>query len=147
MAWSEKVMLNISRSVSSAWTHLWCLHRSSLSPSIFLRKTAGDLLWLRRHGRGYWSQYSYSECQFYLYHDVWECFEWVFVQKRRLLIFSHWLTYIYNRQVAKLVTNIEIPRWKFYKYCYGNQSLKEDICEEPELVYKHPSPVPGHGVG
>ena len=41
----KKVMLHISRSVSSFWTHLWCFHRSSWSMKSYCRKTAGDLSW------------------------------------------------------------------------------------------------------
>ena len=50
----------------------------------------------------------------------------VFVQKRRLSFFSHWL--MPNGEVAKLtwtsVTDIKIPRYTFHRYCYGYQSLK-----------------------
>ena len=46
MTWPEKDMLHISRPVTSAWTHLWCFYRSSLSLSkVIVEKTAGDLSW------------------------------------------------------------------------------------------------------
>ena len=45
MTWSEKVMLHVSRFVSSAWTQLWCFRRSSLSIKSCSRKTVGDLSW------------------------------------------------------------------------------------------------------
>ena len=47
MTWQEKVMLHISRSVSLAWTYLWCFNHSSwsLSKVFFCRKTTGDLSW------------------------------------------------------------------------------------------------------
>ena len=71
MTWSEKVMFYFSRFVSSAWTQLWCLHRSiwSLSKAVaekncwwpFMKwNSLGDMT------KGHWSQYSYSGCQVYL---------------------------------------------------------------------------------
>ena len=49
MTWPEKIMFHISRSASSAWTHLWCFHRSSWSLSkVILEKlmvTFHDLKW------------------------------------------------------------------------------------------------------
>ena len=44
MTWSEKVMLHISRSVSSAWTRIWYFHRSSLFIESYCWKTACDFM-------------------------------------------------------------------------------------------------------
>ena len=41
MTWSEKVMMHICRSVSSAWALLWCFHRYSLS----LSQIIGENCW------------------------------------------------------------------------------------------------------
>ena len=68
MTWSEKVMLHISRIVSSAWTHQRCFHRSSwplikvIAEKLLI--TFHDLNWPWWHDEG--SQYSDSGCQFYL---------------------------------------------------------------------------------
>ena len=46
MTWSEKDILHISRSVSSAWTQLLCFHCSSWSLlKVIAEKTVGDLSW------------------------------------------------------------------------------------------------------
>ena len=60
MTWSEKVMLHISRSVSSAWTHLWCFKRSNLSLSKFIAEKNSwwpFITWndLGDMTRGHWS--------------------------------------------------------------------------------------------
>ena len=57
MTWPEKVMLHISRSASSAWTHLWCFHRSSWSlskgiPEKNLLVAFHDLKWPWWHDEG-----------------------------------------------------------------------------------------------
>lgn len=67
---SERIMLHISQSVSSALTHLWRFHRSSWSPSKEVAEkllvSFLDLQWPWRLVRGHWSQYSSSGCQVYL---------------------------------------------------------------------------------
>ena len=97
MTWSGKVMFDISRSTSSTWTHLRRFRRSGLYLSKIsaekLMVTFHDLRWPRGHEEvpeGHWLQFSGSGCQAYLYLYVWECFEWPVVQKKRLLILSHW---------------------------------------------------------
>ena len=96
MTWSEKFMLHISRSVSSAWTHLWCFHRSSLSLSNVIAKkllvTFHDLKDIGDMMMGHWLQLAIccfgvsilpaSRC--------WRVIRMVFVQSRRLSIVSHW---------------------------------------------------------
>ena len=95
MTWPEKVMLHISRSASSSWTHLWWFHRSSWSLSKVIPEkllvTFHDLKWPWRHDEGS------SVAIFRLRVSVLpltrcsRVFWMVFVQKRRLSFFSHWL--------------------------------------------------------
>ena len=127
MTWSEKVILHISRSVWSSWTHLWCFHCYSWSLSKVISEklpvTFHDLKWLLRHGKG-------SLVTIFLLRasnlPVVQCLRvlrMIFFQKRRLSFFSHWLP---NREVAKLTwpwVFINIPRYTFYRYWYGYQSL------------------------
>ena len=95
ITWSEKVMLHIRRSVSSAWTQLCCFHRSSWSLSKVIAEqllvTFHGLKWPRRHERSlvaiFWFKVSSLPANRCL-----RVFRIVFVQKRRLSIFSHWLT-------------------------------------------------------
>ena len=56
VTWSEKLKSHISRSVSSAWTHIKCFRRSNMSLSrVFVEKllvTFDDLKWSRGHEEG-----------------------------------------------------------------------------------------------
>ena len=97
MTWSEKVMLHIDWSVLSAWTHLWCFHRSSWSLSKVIAEklivTFHDLKWPWGHDEGslvtiFWLRMSTASL------PVTRCFRvfrMVFVQKRLLSFVSHWL--------------------------------------------------------
>ena len=91
----ENVMLHISRSVWSSWTHLWCFHCSSWSLLKVIAKkllvTFYDLKWPRRHDdeslvaifRLRASSLPVTRCL--------RVFRMFFFQKRRLSFFSHWL--------------------------------------------------------
>ena len=95
MTWSEKVMLHISRSVSSAWTHLWCFHRSSWSLSKVIAEkllvTFHDLKWPWRHGNGSLVAIFRLSVPSLPVTRCLRVFRMVFFQKRRLSFFSHWL--------------------------------------------------------
>ena len=129
MAWSEKGMMHINRSVLSTWTHLWCFHRCSWS----LLKTIAEKLLVTFHDLKWpwWHDEGSPVTKFLLRMSiipVTRClrvFWMVFVQKRRLSFFSHWLII---REVAKLtwplVTDIKILIYTFYRYGYEYQSLK-----------------------
>ena len=117
MTWSENVMLHTSQSVWSSWTHLWCFHRS-----------AGDLLWPKMTlatwrgvtGHNSRTQGANSTCN-----TMFESVLNGFCPKETPFIF---LPLTYNGEVAKLtwpwVTDIKIPRYIFYRYWYGYQSLE-----------------------
>ena len=129
MTWSVEIMLHISRSVSSAWTHLWWFHRSSLSIKSYCRKTAEylyDLKWPWRHEKGslvaiFWFRMSSV--------PVIRClkvFRMVFVPKRRISILFHWLIMERSQNWPDLESPISkfrdmhfmdtvtyINRWKF----------------------------------
>ena len=98
-SWSDQkkiryVAYQTSRSVSSAWTHLWFFHCSSLSLSKSFLKTAGDLSW-PEVTLGDEDGSLAAIIQFRVSNlPVTRClivFRMVFVQKRRLSIFSNWL--------------------------------------------------------
>ena len=130
MTWPEKVMLHISRSAASAWTHLWCFHRSSwfLSKVIpeKLLVTFHDLKWPLRLDEG--SPVTIFRLRKSIL-PVTRCFRvfWmVFVQKRRLSFFSHWLIMERSqnwhdlrspiskfRDIRFIDTGTDINRWKF----------------------------------
>ena len=128
--WSEKVMLHINRSVLSAWTHLWCFHRSSWSISkSYTRKTAGDLPWPEMTlaiWRGVPVTIFRLRMSILLVNRCLRVFWMVFVQKRRLSFFSHWLKMerLQNwpdlrspiskfRDVRVIDTGTNTNRWKF----------------------------------
>ena len=130
MTWPEKVMLHISRSASSAWTHLWCFHRSRwfLSKVIAekLLVTFPDLKWPWRLDEG--SPVTIFRLRKSIL-PITRCFRvfWmVFVQKRRLSFFSHWLIMERSqnwpdlrspiwkfRDIRFIDTGTDINRWKF----------------------------------
>ena len=95
MTWPEKVMLHISRFTWSTWTHLWCFHCSRWSVSKVIPEkllvTFHDLKWPWWHDEGSsvaifrlrMSSLPPTRCL--------RVFWMVFVQKRRLSFFSHWL--------------------------------------------------------
>ena len=66
MNWSEKVMLQVSRSVSSAWTYLWCFDCSTLSLSKGIAENLlaafRDLKWPRRQTAMFDSGYQVYAC-------------------------------------------------------------------------------------
>ena len=93
MTWSEKVVLHISPSILSAWTHLSYLHCCSLSYSKVMAEkllvtfmTWNDLGIMRREvtGLNFLIQDVNFSCN-----PIVRVFRMVFVQKRRLSIFSH----------------------------------------------------------
>ena len=128
ITWSQKVMLHASRSVSSAWTHQWCFHRSSLS----LSKTIAEKLLVIFHDLEWpWWHDERSLVAIFRFGvsslTVNRClrvFGMVFGQKRRRSNLSHW----FIMEVAKLtwlwVTDTKTPWCTFYRYCNGYQSLK-----------------------
>ena len=80
------------RSVSSAWTRLWCFHRSSLSLSKVIAENSFDLSWPDWPGR----HDEVSLVAIFRFRvavlPVTRClrvFWMIFVPKRRLSIFSH----------------------------------------------------------
>ena len=66
----------------SVFTALACFYQKLLTKNCWY-----DLGDIRRDHM----QFSYSVCQAYLYHDVWECLEWCSFNKRRIKIVSRWL--------------------------------------------------------
>ena len=108
-------MLHISRSVSSGWTQLWCFHCSNLSLSkVIVKKllvTFHYLKWPWRHKEG--SLVAIFRCRVTSL-PVARClrvFRMVFVQKRRLSFFSHWMERSQNWP------DLGSPRQKF-RYMY-----------------------------
>ena len=85
----RKVMLHISRSVSSVWTHACCFYRSSRSLSKVIAEnllvTFRDLKWPWRHDEGS------PVTIFRLRVSSLKVFWMIFVQNRFLSFFSHWL--------------------------------------------------------
>ena len=91
---SEKVMLHISRSVWSAWTHILRFDRSSLTLASHCRKTAGDLSWPEMtlwHEEGSLVAIFRFRVSTLPINRCLRVFQMVFVQKRSISIFSHWL--------------------------------------------------------
>ena len=122
--WSDKVMLNFSRSLTSPWTHFRCFHRSSLSIKSYCRKLLvifHDLKWPWRHDEGVTSHIPIrgvkSTCKLMNSNGF-----------RPKEVPFNFLPLTYNGEVAKLtslrITDIKILRLTFYRYCYGNQLLK-----------------------
>ena len=106
ITWSKKVMLHISWSVLSSWTHLRCFYRSSLFLSNYycrktVRMTFHDLKWSLGHKERSLVSIFRFRVSILPVTWCWRVFRVVFVQKRRLSIFSHWLTY--NGDVTKLM--------------------------------------------
>ena len=95
MAWAEKVMLHINRFVLSAWTHLWCFHRSSWSLSKVITEkmlvTFYDLKWPWRHDEGSTVTIFRLRVLILPVNRCLRVFWMVFVQKRRISFFFHWL--------------------------------------------------------
>ena len=124
MAWSEKTMRHISRSVSSSWTHQRCFHRFTLSLSKVIAENCrwSLMTWsgLGVMRRGHWSQFFYSRCQFHMYSDGWECLEW-FSSKRDAFNF---LPLTYNGEVTKMTSISKLCLKKNYRHCFLYQSLK-----------------------
>ena len=125
-----KVILYISQSVSSAWTHLlvWCLHCSSLSLSKVIAEkllvTFPDRKWPRRHEEGWLVtifRFRVSSLPVTRRLSVSN----VFRPKDAPINF---LPFTYNGEVAKLtwawVTDIKTPRHIFHRCCYGYQLSK-----------------------
>ena len=127
MTWFEKSILHISRFVPSFWTHLRCFHRFSLSIKSYCRKTDGGLSWpemtlatwlgvtgrnIRIQGVKYTCKpmiesvsngFHPKEAPFNLLPDIMERSQ------------NWWYPW---------VTDIQIPRYTFNRYCSGYQSLK-----------------------
>ena len=127
MIWSEKAMLHISRSASSAWTLLWC-HRSSLSIKSAGRKTAGDLSWSEMTLATWWEVTGRNLLVPGVKSTCKPMFEGVSNGFRPKEATFNFPPLTYNGEVTKLtwpwVTVIKIPRYVLYRYCYGYQSLK-----------------------
>ena len=136
----KKAMLHISRSVSSACTHLWCFRHFSLSLSKDiadkLMETFDDLKWPWQHEEGPLAAIFRFRTSILHITRCLRVFRIVFVQKRRLSIFSHWLLSMYNRKTSQnwpdlkspisklrdihfIDTVMDIIRWKFL----GDQSF------------------------
>ena len=118
MTWSERVMLYISRSVSSSLNTSMAFYCSSLSLSKVvadkLLVTFHDMKWPWRHDEeSLVTIFRFGVLNIPVNHRCLRVFRMFFVQKRCLSIFP--LTY--NGEVAKLtwpwVSDIKIPRYKF----------------------------------
>ena len=129
MTWPEKVMLHISRSAWSTWTHLWSFHRSSWSLSKVIPEkllvTFHDLKWPWWHDEGSSvalfrlrvSSLPPTRCLRVFWMD--------FVQKRRFSFLSRWLIMERLQNWPELRSPISNFRDKrFFRYRYGYQSLK-----------------------
>ena len=131
MTWPEKVMLHISRSVSSAWTQLWYFHRSSWSLSKVIAEkllvTFYGLKW--PWGLATWRRVTghniLTQVVKYTLNPIFERVLNDFRPKEAPFMF---LLLTYNGEVAKLtwpwVAHIKIPRYTFHRYWYGYPSLK-----------------------
>ena len=150
MTWLVKVMLHISISVSSAWTHLWCFHRSSLSPSNVIAEkllvTFHDLKWPWRHGKGSLVAIFWFSVSILLVTWCLRVFRMIFVQTRRLSVLSHWhnehngrkidltlgylhISKLWDRHVIGSVTDIN--RWKLQgDWSFGVAMTSIKICYE-----------------
>ena len=137
MIWSEKVTLHIGWSVFSFWTHicmLFFIAQACLYQKLFLNNCWWPFMiwvlkWPWRHEEGllvatFLFRVSSLSAARYL-----RVFRMVFVQKRHLSIFSHWL--IPNGEVTKLawpwVIDIKFPRCKFYRYLLRRQFNAHDV--------------------
>ena len=129
MTWSEKVMLHSNRSVWSAWTYLWCFHRSSWSLSKVIAEkllvTFLDLKWPWRHDESSLVAIFRFEVSSLPINDV-VCLS-VSNGFRPEEVPFNFLLLTCNDEVVKLtwpwVTHIKISRYTFYRCCYGCQSL------------------------
>ena len=130
MTWSEKVMLHTSRSVSLVWPHLLCFHRSRLvSIKSYSLKSAGNLSWpgmTLATWRGVTGRNIPTQGVNFICNLMFESVSNGFRPKEVPFIF---LPLTYNGEVAKLnwclvtPTDIKTPRYTFYRYWYGYQSL------------------------
>ena len=94
MTWSEKIMLHITRSVWSSWTHICCFHCSSWSLSKVIAEkplvTFHDLKWPWRHTEGSLIAMFRLRVSWIPVTRCLRVFRMVFFQKRRLSFCSHW---------------------------------------------------------
>ena len=135
-------MLHISRSVSSAWTRLWCFHYSSLSISkVIAEKCASDFWWpemtLGTWGGSLVAIFPFRASSI----PVTRCFRvfrMVLVQKRRLSIYSYWLI----MECSQNWPNLRYPILKFrditfYSCYFLYQSLKVQDCRSVGVAVRN----------
>ena len=95
MTWSKKGMLHFSRSLSLAWAYLWYFHRFSWPLSKVIAEkllvTFHDMKWPWRHDEGSLVAIFRLKVSSLPVTRCLRVFLMVFLQKRRLSFFSHWL--------------------------------------------------------
>ena len=121
---SQRLVLHLNRSVSSAWTLLWCFHFLVCLYQKLLSKTVGDLSWPAMTSVAWWGVTG-RNCPI---HGVKFTCKLMFESVSNGFRPKVALIMDFNGEVTKLtwpeVADIKILRFTLYSYCYGYQSLK-----------------------
>ena len=117
MTWSEKIMLHLSRYVSSAWTYLWCFHRAILSLSNVIAETAGDLSWPEVTS-GTWRGW---------------LFIMIFVQKKCVSIF-YCIIVLMERSQNWLNVRLQTSKFRDRHFKDTSTDINRSQCRDDQLV-------------